>query len=71
MPRSDDAGLVAGSNGSSSSPEKDGITSVPLRPRTSRIASISPSGPPSTGRMARKDVWTSKTAFLLTPRARS
>jgi hypothetical protein len=51
--------------------DQDGITTVPLGPRASRRASIRPSGPPSTGRVARKDVCTSKTPSFLTPSVRS
>ena len=61
IPRSEDAGVVLGSNGSSSFPDHDGITRVPTGPSASRSAAIRPSGPPSTGRVARKDVCTSRT----------
>jgi hypothetical protein len=47
---------LTGSKGVSSSPDQDGMTSVPPGPSASRSAPISPSGPPSTGRTARNEV---------------
>jgi hypothetical protein len=70
-PRSADAGVAAGSNGVASSPVHAGITSVPPGPRAPRRASMSPRGPPSTGRTARKEVCTSSTPPRSTPSARS
>ena len=57
--------------GINSGPVMVGITSVPSGPSASRSAPIKPKGPPSTGRTARNEVWTSSTPPARTPRSRS
>src|SRR5690606_8501351 len=47
------------------------MTSVPAGPSAIMSASINPRGPPSTGRTARNDVWTSRTPPFRTPSAPS
>ena len=61
IPRCGSAGVDFGSNGASSSLPALGSTSVPSGPSAMRSSSMSPSGPPSIGRTARKLVCTSKT----------
>src|SRR4051812_1474802 len=47
------------------------MTMVPVSPTASRSAAMSPSGPPSTGPIARNDECTTTTAPAPTPRLRS
>jgi trehalose 6-phosphate synthase len=70
-PRSGAARVVIGSNGSSALVHQDGMTSVPAGPSASRNAAMRPRGPPSTGRTARNEVWTSNTPPGFTPSARN
>src|SRR5213596_2989733 len=70
-PRLASTGVAATSNGASSLLPHDGITMVPFSPTALNNASITPAGPPSTGRTARYDMCTRRTSPGLTPSARS